>query len=85
MEFFYICLSLGFQGRFRVEPGGVDRLNRLRQDLYIVIARERGNAERALSARWRGVQDRSPGVSRFVPLWVIGAAAVAIVLLALLG
>src|SRR5512132_511660 len=85
LEFFYICLSLGFQGRFRVEPGGVDRLNRLRQDLYIVIARERGNPERALSVRWRGVQDRSPRVSRFAPLWVVGAAAAAIVLLAFLG
>ena len=85
LEFFYICLSLGFQGKFRVEPGGVDRLNRLRQDLYIVIARERGNPERALSLRWRGLQDKSPGVSRFVPLWVVGTAAAAIVLLAFLG
>jgi type VI secretion system protein ImpK len=85
LEFFYICLSLGFQGKFRVEPGGVDRLNRLRQDLYVVIARERGNPERALSLRWRGVQDKSPGVSRFLPLWVVGVGAFAIVLLAFLG
>lgn len=85
LEFFYICLSLGFQGKFRVERAGVDRLNRLRQDLYIVIARERGNPERALSLRWRGMQDKSPGVSRFVPLWVVATAAAAIVLLAFLG
>jgi type VI secretion system protein ImpK len=85
LEFFYVCLSLGFQGRFRVEPGGVDRLNRLRQDLYVVIARERGDPERTLSVRWRGMQDKSPRVSRFVPLWVVGTGAFAIVLLAFLG
>ena len=45
LEFFYICLSLGFQGKFRVEPGGADRLTRLRQDLL------RGNHSRARRSR----------------------------------
>lgn len=85
LEFFYICLSLGFQGKFRVEPGGADRLSRLREDLYAVIARERGAPERELSARWRGVQDQSPGVARFLPLWVVGVAAFALALVVFLG
>ncbi|MFO1126853.1 MAG: type IVB secretion system protein IcmH/DotU [Rhodospirillales bacterium] len=85
IEFFYICLSLGFQGKFRVEAGGVDRLTRLRQDLYAVIARERGVPERQLSLRWRGVEDKSPGVARFLPLWVVGAAAFAVVVLVFLA
>lgn len=85
LEFLYICLSLGFQGKFRVEPGGADRLTRLRQDLYTVIARERGAAEPELSPRWRGVQDRSPAVARFLPLWVVGISAFALVLLVFVG
>lgn len=85
LEFFYICLSLGFQGKFRVEPGGADRLTRLRQDLYAAITRERGAPERDLSPRWRGVQDRSPRVARFLPLWVVGIGAFALVLLVFLG
>ncbi|MFO1155369.1 MAG: type IVB secretion system protein IcmH/DotU [Rhodospirillales bacterium] len=85
LEFLYICLSLGFQGKFRVEPGGADRLTRLRQDLYTVIARERGPIDPALSARWRGVQDRAPAVARFLPLWVVGISALALVLLVFVG
>jgi len=85
LEFLYICLSLGFQGKFRVEPGGADRLTRLRQDLYTVIARERGPVDPALSARWRGVQDRSPAVARFLPLWVVGISAFALVLVVFVG
>lgn len=85
LEFLYICLSLGFQGKFRVEPGGPDRLTRLRQDLYAVIARERGTIDPALSVRWRGVQDRSPAVARFLPLWVVGISAFTLVLLVFVG
>jgi type VI secretion system protein ImpK len=85
LEFFYICLSLGFQGKFRVESGGADRLTRLRRDLYTVITRERGASERELSPRWQGVQDKSPGVARFLPLWVVGASTFAAVVLVFLG
>ena len=85
LEFFYVCLSLGFQGKFRVEPGGVDRLNQLRGQLYTVIARQRGTPDPSLSVRWRGVEDKSPKMARLVPLWVTGVGAFALLLIAFLG
>ena len=85
LEFFYVCLSLGFQGRYRLQSGGIDQLTRLRQELYENIRRVRGEPERELSPQWRGVVDSRLKISRFVPLWVVGAAALAIVMLVFLG
>lgn len=85
LEFFYVCLSLGFQGRFRHETGGVDQLSRTRQELYNVIRRERVAPPPELSPHWRGVTDKGPRVSRFVPLWVVGVAGLAIVIAAFIG
>jgi type VI secretion system protein ImpK len=85
LEFFFVALSLGFQGRFRLETGGVDQLARLKEDLYNTIARERGRPDPELSVRWRGVTEAGPRVSRLVPLWVAGVAALAICLLAYAG
>lgn len=85
LEFFYVCLCLGFQGRYRVEPGGVDRLARLRQDLFTVVSRERGEDHQALSPRWQGVYDRRPRFSHYLPWWVACVAGLAAVLLVYTG
>lgn len=85
LELLFVCLSLGFQGRYRVAAEGGDRLTRIREETYALIRQHRGEYERELSPRWRGVQDRRPKVSRFLPLWVAGAAAAAIVLFAFFG
>jgi type VI secretion system protein ImpK len=80
LELFYVCLSLGFQGRYRLEDGGIDRLTRIRQELLALTRQQRGEHERELSPRWRGIEDRRPAVSRFVPLWVVGAVACGLIL-----
>jgi type VI secretion system protein ImpK len=82
LEFFYICLSLGFHGKFRFQDGGSDQLARVRHELFVVTRQVRGEHERELSPHWMGVTDRRPAVSRFVPLWVAGAVAIAAVLVA---
>jgi type VI secretion system protein ImpK len=71
LELLYICLSLGFQGKFRVIEGGILKLAEIQQGLYRRISNHRGDYERELSPRWRGLQDRRPAVSRFVPIWVV--------------
>lgn len=80
LEFLYVCLSLGFQGRYRLLARGGEELARVKQEVYQVIRNERGDPERELSPRWRGLTDRRPGVSRVVPLWVLPVAVAAIVL-----
>ncbi|MFE0752567.1 type IVB secretion system protein IcmH/DotU [Inquilinus sp. NPDC058860] len=85
LELFYICLSLGFEGRYRVESRGPSRLGDVRESVFRAIRRRRGEIERTLSPHWVGVvSDRRP-LGRLVPLWVIGAAVAAMLVLAFVG
>ena len=79
LEFLYVCLSLGFEGRLRVERGGADRHQAIRQGLARVIRVQRGEAERGLSPQWMGVERPHRALSMWKPFW-IALAAVAVVL-----
>ena len=52
LEFLYVCLALGFEGRFRGVEGGRAQLERVRNDLYALIALRRPRPD-ALSEHWR--------------------------------
>jgi type VI secretion system protein ImpK len=80
LELLYICLSLGFEGRYRVEERGTIRLTEIRHDLFRCVQTLRGNTTTDLSPQWKGVEDKRRAVVRIVPLWVV-AAACAVVLL----
>jgi len=80
IELMYICLALGFGGRFQIEAGGRARLADIQEDLYRRIKEQRAPAAQELAPHWRGVEDRRNPLVRYVPLWVI-ATAVACVLL----
>jgi len=79
LELMYLCLSLGFQGRYRLAPRGASELDRLREDLYASIARQRPAAELELSPHWRGVAAPYRPARAAVPIWVLACAALAIV------
>ncbi|MGO4126465.1 type IVB secretion system protein IcmH/DotU [Inquilinus sp. YAF38] len=80
LELFYVCLALGFEGRYRIDPRGPARLSEIKGSLYSAIRRRRDHRERALSPHWVGVAPTGRRLSRLVPLWVVGAAAGAILL-----
>jgi type VI secretion system protein ImpK len=81
IELMYLCISLGFQGRYRLSPRGPAELDRLREEAYALIVRQRQAADPELSPHWRGVAAPYRGARRTVPLWV--AASVALAALAL--
>ncbi len=79
LELMYFCISLGFQGRYRLSPRGPGELERLREDLYTVITRQRGKGgDPALSPHWQGVVVPYRPARGGVPAWVIGAGALAV-------
>jgi type VI secretion system protein ImpK len=85
IELAYLCLSLGFKGKYRVAGSGVRDIEELRQELFLVMKRLKGDTEQVLSPHWQGRHDvRSPFV-RHVPLWVVAAVAGAIAVLTYLG
>jgi type VI secretion system protein ImpK len=81
LEFIFICLSLGFEGKYAVMDRGMEQLERVSQNLYQAIRSQRGEAGRALSINWQGVRDRSPAISRFIPLWVVPIATCGVAVL----
>lgn len=80
LELLYLCVALGFQGRYRLKSGGREQLNDWRDQLHQVIRRERGEFERELSPYWQGAVEKRNPLMRIVPLWVIAACAVAVLL-----
>jgi type VI secretion system protein ImpK len=82
MELQYLILAFGFAGKYQVLDRGHDRLITIQQDLYRRIRNHRGAAPAELSLKWRGVEDRRNPVIRYVPWWVVGAAALAILAVA---
>lgn len=85
LEFLYLCLSLGFKGKFAVMDRGSSQLEQITVNLYRTIANQKGEAERDLSPHWRGVADGRPRVGRFLPLWVVPVVACAIAVMVYFG
>jgi type VI secretion system protein ImpK len=82
MELQYLCLAFGFAGKYQVMPRGHERLAEVQQDLYRKIRNYRGPSESELSLRWQGLEDRRNPLIRYVPWWIIAAAALAILTIA---
>jgi type VI secretion system protein ImpK len=78
LELYYSCLAVGFEGRYRLDERGAQRLADIRRDLYQRIERARGTSEPELSPHWKGVEDRRNPVVRTIPLWVVAVACIAI-------
>ena len=57
IEFFYVCMALGFEGRFRDAEGGRHELMRTRDRIYSLISRRRPRPRDGLSEHWRSPLD----------------------------
>ena len=89
LEFLYICLALGFQGRYRNADGtgaSPPELDRIRSDLHALITRRRGRPD-GLSERWRPARAMpAEGSDRAEPIaWRKLAAPVFALLLLFVG
>jgi type VI secretion system protein ImpK len=78
LELQYICLALGFTGKFQVAPRGDAQLADIKHALFRTIRDQRGVAPQELSLQWKGVQDRRSRLVRYVPWWVVASLALAL-------
>lgn len=81
LELIYACLALGFQGRYRVLEGGPAQLEAVRDRLAQLLATERGTPVRALADHWQPSLRARSVLASWLPLWVTGAIAAAVVLI----
>jgi type VI secretion system protein ImpK len=82
LELLYCCISLGFEGKYRVSQRGASELLLVREDLYRVIRNNRGDFERSLSPHWQGAGKKHVGLAMLIPNWVVAVVAIGILALA---
>lgn len=82
LEFLYICLALGFEGRYRTGEGGRQALAQVRAKAYEALAAQRPGGASELSPHWRGAGVRARRVPGALAVWAV-ASACALLLAAL--
>ena len=70
LEFLYMCMSLGFEGRLRVEQGGFEKHLAIRAALARIIRAQRGPVERDLSPHWEGLKKPFKALSAWRLVWI---------------
>jgi type VI secretion system protein ImpK len=85
LEFLYMCMSLGFEGRLRVEQGGSEKLMQIRAALARIIRNQRGPLEWDLSPHWEGVKKPFKALSAWRLVWIALAVTGALLVLQYAG
>ena len=81
LELFYVCLQLGFEGRYRGAVDGRAQLDAIAAGVLDVLQPNRDAAStRTLALRWQGVATQGTRGVSAMPLWVLLALGAAIVL-----
>ncbi len=85
LELMYLCLTLGFEGRYRIEDRGSSSHGQIRDGLFRMIRGNRGEFERELSPHWKGIEAGHRPLTSYVPVWVVGAIAAGLLTLTFMG
>jgi type VI secretion system protein ImpK len=85
IELQYVCLALGFQGKYRGVTDGPTLLQALQDRLFRVIRDRRPGISAELAAHWKGLAEPKAAAWRVLPWWVVATAAAAIVIGTLIG
>lgn len=78
LELMYVCLSLGYEGSYRIARNGQETLAKVRTWLHDIIRTHREQPNTALSEHWQGSNHKQSKLPKMTPLWVGAAACLAI-------
>jgi type VI secretion system protein ImpK len=78
LEVLFLCLVLGFEGKYHVLERGRARLEEITDDLFRILRAQRGDLDRELSPHWHGVESEGNNISSYLPLWVLASIAAAL-------
>ncbi|UTV26500.1 type VI secretion system protein TssL, long form [Photobacterium atrarenae] len=73
IEFLYMCLSLGFIGKMRIEDNGMDQIETYRYKAFQIIKRMSENTETLISPTYKKNLLIGVKPTRGIPLWVVTA------------
>lgn len=85
LELFYMCLSLGFEGQYKLDPRGHTQLAQIQDHLYQTIENYRGSFEPDLSTTWQSGVNKKSSLIHYIPVWVIASCVLVVMLLVYSG
>lgn len=80
IELQYVCLALGFQGKYRGTADGPMAVQSLQDRLYRLIRDKRPGIGALLAAHWKGLAEPRTAAWRVLPWWVVVTAAAAVLI-----
>lgn len=80
LELIYICLSLGFQGKYRFSDSGKNQLELIIEDLYQKIRWQRGELEKSLLISAPSLEYNENSAEDSLPIWLVIAFYIALTL-----
>jgi len=78
LDVLFACLSLGFTGRYALDPQGPMKRDQMLHDLFERIRGTRGTASASLADHWQGVREKKRPLLHLLPVWVVAAAGLAV-------
>lgn len=82
IELQYVCLTLGYEGMYRIDDRGAGRLAELQHKLARQIRDARQIKDEELSVHWRGVEDKRNPIFRYIPWWIVACVGLAVLVIA---
>lgn len=80
LELAYLLLSLGFEGKYKVDPRGRDKIENIRDRLFTTIEQIRGEFSSELAPNAVAPMTAGKRLTDYIPLWVITVCALALML-----
>jgi type VI secretion system protein ImpK len=80
----HACMSLGFEGKYRVAGGDVSH-QQIRRDIYQTLRSREARSTADISPHWRGQDIAAAHVRRAVPLWAVASGAAGLLLLSFMS
>lgn len=76
LELIYLCLSLGYEGKYRVLQRGLTELEAIRGSLFRQIKSLRGAENQDLALNWQPAAPKKQKLPIYIPLWLIAALTI---------
>ena len=80
----HACMSLGFEGKYRIVGGDVAH-QQIRRDIFQTMRAREARAPEEISPHWRGQNIAASYVRRAIPLWVVASLAAGVLFLSFIG
>ena len=80
----HACMSLGFEGKYRIVGGDVAH-QQIRRDVFQTMRAREARAPEEISPHWRGQNIAASYVRRSIPLWVVASLAAGLLFLSFIG